>query len=91
MSQKRKPNPRYRPATQADVKKAARAAQETALHTAFAIFFTVLHDKEGWGVKRMARLWAHVNDLSDSVSRGYVTVADLEKVLTEEVGITLGE
>lgn len=87
--QKKKVNPKKRPATQADVNKAKKEAREVAIHTAYAIFFTVLHDKEGWGVKRMARLWEHINDLSESVVQGYVTIQDLEKTLYEEVGIEL--
>ena len=87
----KKPNPRKRPATQADVEKAKKAATDNAIETAWAIFFTVMRDKEGYGIKRLTRLWEHVNELSSGVVAGYVSVADLKKALKDEAGITLGE
>lgn len=91
MGKKKKPNPNRRPATQADVKKAQRQAQEAAVAATWAIFFTVMRDKEGYGVKRLVRLWDRVNELSDSITKGYVSVEDLKKTLEDEAGITLGE
>lgn len=86
---KKKTNPNKKPATMADVKKAKKMAQAEAVTIAIAIIFTVMRDKEGWGVKRLQRLWSEVNDLSDSVAQGYVTVSDLLTVLEEEAGIIL--
>lgn len=86
---KKKTNPNKKPATMADVKKAKKMAQAEAVTIAIAIIFTVMRDKEGWGVKRLQRLWREVNDLSDSVAQGYVTVSDLLTVLEEEAGIIL--
>lgn len=91
MSRKKKVNPNRRQATQADVNKAKRKATEDAISATWAIFFTVMRDKEGYGPKRLARLWDRVNDLSDSIVRGYVSVDDLKKTLADEAGITLGE
>ncbi len=84
-------NPKKRPATQADVNKAKKEATSFAIETAWAIFFTIMRDKEGYGPKRLCRIWDHVNELSDSVAKGYVSVADLKKTLADEAGITLGE
>lgn len=86
---KKKTNPNRIPATMADVNKAKAKAQEEAVKIATAIFFTVMRDKEGWGVKRLQRLWDEVNELSDSLSRGYVSVKDLLWVLNEEAGIVI--
>lgn len=91
MGKAKKVNPHRRPATMADVKKAKRQATEDAISATWAIFFTVMRDKEGYGPKRLCRLWDRVNDLSDSIARGYVSVNDLKKVLADETGITLGE
>lgn len=44
--------------------------------------------KEGFGYTRLRRVWDEVNYLADSVSKGYVSIADLEKEL-EDYGITL--
>ena len=43
---------------------------------------------EGFGYTRLRRVWDEVNYLADSVSKGYVSIADLEKEL-EDYGITL--
>lgn len=88
---KKKVNPHRRPATAADVEKAKKKAQNQAINITWAIFFTVMRDKEGWGAKRLRRLWDEVNELSDSISQGYITVDDLMKTLDEEAGIVLKE
>ena len=80
---KKRVNPHRRPATLADVQKAKKAAQNEAVTTAWAIFFS-----EGFGYTRLRRVWDEVNYLADSVSKGYVSIADLEKEL-EDYGITL--
>jgi hypothetical protein len=85
----KKTNPRRRPATQADIIKAKKDAQRTAINYAWAIFFTVMRDKEGYGRKRLRRLWREVSNLSDSITKGYVSVNDLMRTLDEEMGIVL--
>lgn len=86
---KKKVNPRKRPATHADVQKAKKDATSDAISFAWAIMFTCLHDKEGWGRVRLQRLWKEVEDLSDSIAKGYVSVADLKYTLKEEMGVEL--
>ena len=85
---KKRVNPRRKPATQADVEKAKRQAQDIAITSAWAIFFSVLRDKEGYGYKRLRRVWDEVNYLSDSIDKGYVKLDDLVNELAE-YGITL--
>lgn len=86
---KHKTNPRRRPATMADVERAKRAAQADAVRTAWAIFFTVLRDKEQATVDDLKRVWGEVEDLSDSIARGYVNVTDLRDALRREANITI--
>lgn len=86
---KKKTNPRRRPASQADVDKAKREAQNQAINCAWAIFFTVMRDKEGYGKERLKRVWREVNDLSDSITQGYVSIKDLMRTLDEEINIVL--
>ena len=86
---KNKINPRRRPVSKADVDKAKKEAQNKAVNVAWAIFFTVMRDKEGYGIKRLKRIWREVNELSDSISQGYVNVKDLMQTLDEEAGIIL--
>ena len=88
---KKKINPRRKPATQADISKAKREAQTQAINYAWAIFFSVLRDKEGFGKIRLSRVWSEVNELSDSIAKGYVNVKDLMRVLAEEANVVLGE
>lgn len=86
---KKKVNPRRIPATHADIQKAKKDATSEAISFAWAIMFTCLHDKEGWGGVRLQRLWKEIEDLSDSISKGYVSVADLKHTLKEEMGVEL--
>lgn len=86
---KKKINPRHRPVSQADINKAKREAQLTAINYAWAIFFTVMVDKEGYGKKRLKRIWDEVSELSDSISKGYVSINDLMRTLEEEMNIVL--
>lgn len=89
MAKKKKKNPNNRPASVADVLKAKKDAQSKAINITWAIFFSVMRDKEGWGRKRLSRLWSEVEDLSDSISKGYVSVKDLMDTLYDEAGINL--
>ena len=82
-------SPRRRPATLADVEKARKQAQSEAVKYAWAIMFSVLRDKEGWGIVRLKRLWDEVEGLSDSIEKGYVSVRDLLDTLEEEIGAVL--
>lgn len=83
---KRKINPRRRPASQADVDKAKRDATDEAVRIAWSILFMVLSDKEGYELEDLRRVWDEVNDLSDSIAKGYCTVTDIRQILKEEVG-----
>ena len=91
MSKKRKKkvNPRRQPATMANVKRAKGKAEESALAAAWSIFFTVLRDKEGYSLEDLRRTWGEVEDLSDSIAKGYCTVADLREILKLEEGVNL--
>ena len=85
---KKKVNPRRRPATQADVEKARSTAQDKSIYLAMAIFLTVLVDKFN-GADYINDVWKEVNNLSDSINRGLVSVSDLIHTLKEEYGIEL--
>ena len=85
---KRRVNPRRKPATQADVEKAKQQAQTHAINMVWAVFFTALRDKEGFGYTRLRRVWDEVNYISDSIDKGYVKLDDLVNELAK-YGITL--
>jgi hypothetical protein len=88
MAKKKKVNPRRKPATLADVNKAKKEAMDIAITSAWAILFTALRDKEGFGYIRLRRVWDEVNYLSDSIGKGYVNIDDLIEELREN-GIAL--
>lgn len=87
MAKKKKVNPTKKHVTQADLKKAKNEAVSEAIEMTWAIFFTVLRDKEGFTTEDLQRIWGEVNDLSESIVQGYVNVADLKNVLKQEEGL----
>lgn len=87
---KKKPNPRRRPATMADIEKAKRKGTEEASTFAIAIIFSALTDKMGWTKEQLLELWGHVDYISDSVAKGYVKVSQLVHTLKEEYGVRIG-
>ena len=89
MSKKKKVNPRYRPATQADVNKAKKQASDLAVQSCWAIMFTAMRDKYGWGHIRLKRLWDRCNEISQSIVQGYIDINDLITALRDEAGIEL--
>lgn len=86
---KKRTNPTRRPASMADVKRAKQEAQDKALQAAWSIFFSTLRDKEGYSLEDLRRVWTEVENLSDSIAKGYCTITDLREVLKLEEGIVL--
>lgn len=84
-----KTNPRKRPATIADINRAAKATRDTATRLTATIFLTTLLDKEGADTEIIQRVWNEMNDLADSVDKGYVSVSDLANTLRKEYGINI--
>lgn len=82
----RKINPRRCPISLGE--REARARKQ-AIETAWAIFFTVLRDKEWYSEGALQRVWKGVENLSGSIAKGYITAKELAKVLEEEAGINL--
>ena len=73
---------------QSDVKRIKEEATNEGLKGALILIFTVMRDKEGYGIKRLKRLFNEITDLADSLKHGYVKMEDLEQVLFEEANIT---
>ena len=84
-----KVNPRRRPATQADVNRAAQRATNDALAASAAIFLTVLCDKENADAEVIQRVWQEMQELSQSIIDGYVSVSDLKDTLSNEYGVDI--
>ena len=85
---KDKPNPRRRPATGADVKKAWETGVNDGVRNAATIFLTVLADYIHLE-ERLPEIWQQVCKLSEEVAEGRITFADLRLVLKEEYSINV--
>lgn len=72
-----------------DVDRMKKEITDDAVRSAFAIFLMVMRDKWGFGAKRLNRLFKHICDLSVQVGDGYVSVAEIKKILKEEMGIVI--
>ena len=73
----------------ADVEKAKKAAHTEAIGYAMAIFFTVLFDKHGATKDELNVFWDEVNELSEEITNGYVSLADLRSTLRTEYDIKI--
>lgn len=82
-------NPRNKPATYADIKRAEERGLIFGLRMAKGLVFTALLDKMGWGKDELRKLWQHTTDLSTSVKEGYISMTDLYRVLREEYEIDI--
>lgn len=86
---KKRVNPNRRPVTMATVRRVKEETKDEAVSLAISMFLTVLCDKFGYDAESLQAVWAAVNELSDSVVKGYVNVEDLKQVLREEYGIEI--
>ena len=84
-----KVNPRRRPATMVDVNRAVAQATNDALTASAAIFLTVLCDKESADAEIVQRVWQEMQELSQSIIDGYVSVSDLRDTLRKEYNINV--
>ena len=82
-----KVNPRRRPATMVDVNRAVAQATNDTLTASAAIFLTVLCDKENADAEIIQRVWQEMQELSQSIIDGYVSVSDLRDMLRKEYNI----
>lgn len=84
-----KTNPRKKPATQADVDRAKQDGMDFGISAAMAIMFSCLCDKFRWNRDYIQRLWVHVNELSEEIQQGRVSVADLRDTLKREYEVNV--
>lgn len=74
-----------------DVERMKREITDDAVRSAFTIIFTVMHDKWGFGRRRLSRLLKQVTELSEMVNQTphCVTMEQLRKNLKEELNIEI--
>lgn len=84
---KKKTNPRRKPATAADVKKAKHKAAEEAVRLVVYMVLYVLIDKHNAPQEDIQQLAREVNDVADSIAKGYLDWKDIRQVLEEEYDV----
>ena len=84
----KKTNPRNKPASEEDVKRARAKGIEDGVTCACAIFLTVMVDKFD-AEDKIKDIWGETNKLSEEIKEGRVSVADLRYTLRSEYGIEL--
>ena len=74
---------------QSDVRRIKEEVTRSATENAFVLFFTVLHDKWGFGRKRLTRVFKQVEALASMVTETphTVTIEQLKKALVEDLGV----
>lgn len=87
MPKKKKINPRRKPATQMDVKKAVKTTTDKAIVLAKVITFTALLDAELIKPEDVKFGWNRTKALAENVLKGYCTIQDMYNVLINEYGV----
>ena len=86
----KKVNPRKRPASEADVRRAWETGVNDGVTNAMSIILTVLVDKFN-GAEYIRDVWREVQKLSEEVGEHRVNVNDLRRVLLEEYEIEVAK
>lgn len=84
MSKKKNPARQLR---ESDIRRIKKEAADDAIRYSTVLFLSAMRDTEGYGVKRLKRVYEAIEYLADSVTRGYVKISDLEKALRDEADI----
>jgi hypothetical protein len=79
-----KTNPRRIPRTQADVDRAHERGREEGVNGALILFLYTMMDKFGAGDEELKQFADAFSYTVDSIEKGYITEADLRKVVKEE-------
>lgn len=76
---------------QSDVRRIKEEVTRSATENAFVLFFTVMHDKWGFGRRRITRIFKQVEYLASMVNETphTVTIEQLKKSLVEDLGVRL--
>ena len=85
----KKTNPRRKPATEADVKKAWGDGADFGLNFCIRCFIFTLRDKFNFQNDEIVRLNREFEKLVEAYRRGDIKQADLDSVLDEEFHVTV--
>jgi len=84
-----KTNPRRIPRTQADVDRAYERGREEGVNGALILFLYTMMDKFNAGDDELKQFADAFSYTVDSIEKGYVTEADLRKVVRDEYHTTI--
>ena len=84
-----KTNPRRIPRTQADVDRAYERGKEEGVNGALILFLYTMMDKFGAGDEELKQFANAFSYTVDSIERGFITEADLRKVVRDEYHTTI--
>ena len=85
----KKPNPRKRPATMADINRAKTAATIEAMRRMLYLVLYILIDKHQAPREDIKQFAEEINYYADSVKNRYITWKDIEHVVKEEYEVYL--
>lgn len=85
----KKTNPRRKPVSLADLKRATSEASDRGVKLAIAIFLMVLKDNFDFTGEQIIYAWERMDKLSQEVSEKRITVKDLTDTLYDEYNIDL--
>lgn len=86
---KKKVNPRRVPATQADIERAKNQATSDAIRRIVYLMLYILIDKHEAPKEDIHQLAEEVNYYADSITNGYITWKDVERVVRDEYEVKL--
>jgi hypothetical protein len=84
---KKKVNPKRRPATQMDVKRAKMETTDKAIVLTKVIMLTALLDAELIKPEHVKFAWERTQAMAENVLKGYCTIQDMYNVLVNDYGI----
>ena len=85
----KKVNPRKRHATGADVERAKKDATNEAIKRILYLVLYILIEKHEAPYEDIQQLASEVNYYADSITKGYVSWKDIERVVIEEYKVSL--
>ena len=74
---------------ESDIRRIKKECTENATNYAIILLLSVMHDKWGFGKKRLARILSQLDSLADGISGGYVNLKDLRTMIEDECGIVV--
>lgn len=85
----KKTNPRKRPVNRAEIDRLINNSSNESVRYCWTVMFSVLLDKHGATAEELQQFWNEVEELAKSIKDGYVSEADLRRVLRDEYDIQI--